>query len=204
MQPLNETQQLQGRSPVRNSEQAPEADAVVGFCLFLRQWSRGLGAAFGIETSMSKKSIIILGIAAVIAVSAVGPIFAVRDAQEEAHNNAIKALQENQQCQDGAIREWTNLQLDTLTAQEVEQVKQKLHLLQEDMSRQQALSTLGLSRHKGRFQSVSGGSGGRGRIVYTLREGHELTLQYLHIGAGSNRVVQASLDGETWRGRDAR
>jgi hypothetical protein len=87
----------------------------------------------------------------------------------------------------------------TLSAREVEQVKQKFHFLRADMTKQEAISILGLSNYVGRVFELSGGSGGSGGSVYVVREGHNLTLGYIYTSGASNRVTKVSLDDETWQ-----
>ena len=92
----------------------------------------------------------------------------------------------------------------TLSLEEVEKVKQKLHLLTGDMTVKQALVSLGLSPD---LPGAGASSGQTANSVFFLRDGHILRL-YSRFTAQSgtaenqpSRVFEAELDGETWQAK---
>jgi hypothetical protein len=95
-----------------------------------------------------------------------------------------------------ALRQPTFLNL--LSAEQVSEVRQKLHLLQPGMTKDEAFAALGLSDYRGKLLASGGGADNFSWTSYLLRNGHGLLLVCDFTTNTNGIVIEASLDGERW------
>ena len=84
--------------------------------------------------------------------------------------------------------------INPVSVAELEQAKQRLHLLRADMSPEEVFTALGLKGYYGRCFAVANGGGG-GWVSYTLRNGRVLHLVYGGFLPARHRLVSVSVDG---------
>jgi len=92
-----------------------------------------------------------------------------------------------------------NKVLNPATTEQVEQAKQRMHLLRSDMTHEQVFTALGLeSCYTNCYGNASGGS--VFRVSYQLRSGHVLQFAGVWTETGKSKLIYASLDDVSWRG----
>lgn len=88
--------------------------------------------------------------------------------------------------------------LHQLSAEQISEVRQKLHLLQPGMTKDEAFAALGLSDYRGKLLAQGGGSANYFWTSYLLRNGHALLLAYDFTTNTNGIVIEASIDEERW------
>ena len=96
-----------------------------------------------------------------------------------------------------ARREWPTF-LTQLSVEQVSESKQKLHLLQPGMTRDEAFAALGLSDYRGKLLATGGGSANFFWMSYQVRNGQALLLACDYTANTDGIIIEASLDGERW------